>query len=104
MVGDDGAAVHLGASAHHRQHATDRQDAQTGSRVLASEVIGFPRIAVEPRGSGHALGIVAHGAAAHREDEIDVVLAGEFATLIEFLHRRVRHHAAILDNRLAGLL
>ena len=102
MVGDDGATVHFGASAHHRQHTADRQDTQVGGRILTFHVVSLPRVAVEPSGGGHALGVVAHGTAAHREDEIDIILASEFATLVEFLHRRVRHHAGILHDGLAS--
>ena len=104
VVGDDGTAVHLRAGAHHRQHATDGQDTQIGGRIITFHVIGLPRVSVEPCGGSHALGIVTHGAATDREDEIDIVLASEFAAFVKLLHRRIRHHAGILHDGFAGLV
>lgn len=96
MVGDHGAAVHLRAGAHHREHAANGDDLVAG-RLHAQEIL-LPGILIAPGGDGNGFRIVAYAAAADGEDEVDVVVAYDRAALVEFLDGRVGHDARNLEN------
>ena len=101
VVGDDAAAVHLAAGAHHGQHRAHGHN--LAARPALVDVVFLPRVFLAPGRGADALGIVDGAAAADGQDEVYIVVPHQLATLIEFLHRGVGHHAGVLDNRFSGL-
>ena len=100
VVGDDRAAVHLRPRTHHGEHAPHGDELVV--RVLHPQVVLFPGVLIAPGGDGDRLGIVAAGAAAHRQQQVHVVLPGDLAALVELFHRGVGHDAGVLEDLLAG--
>ena len=102
VVGDDGAAVHLGAGARHRQDAADRDDGAVG--LLKADIVFVPRIVIAVDGDRYRLGVVAAGAAADRQQKIDVILSRKLYALAQLINGRVGHHARVLDDGFAVIL
>jgi len=99
---DDRPAVHLRAGARHGEHDADGNPTAV-ARMMLLEII-LPHILLLPCRRSHSLGIVARGTAAHGENHIHVLPACELSTLQHLLDVGVRHHAAFLDDRLAGVV
>ena len=103
VIGDDGAAVHFAARAHHGQHAPDGYYSGVGVRLLEAYEILVPRVLFAVGGHGHGFGVVAHRPAADGENEVDRVVARNGAALVQFFHRGIGHDARVLDDGLAAL-
>ena len=77
LAGDDGAHVHLGTGGRQGQHAAQRNGGGHLAPDGLEDVPGIPgRIVVS--GRGDELGAVQHGAAAHCQQEVDLLGAGQF--------------------------
>lgn len=96
VVGDDGAGVHLRAGAAHGEDVAHGDDPAVGTLHLEVELL--PRVAVVPGAHRDALRVVDDRAAAHREDEVHVVLARNPAAFVELLDGGVAHDARILKH------
>ena len=101
VVGDDRAAVHLAARADHGEHVAHGDDLPV--RLFETDEEFLPRIVAAVRGHGHRLCIVAHRAAAHRENEIRIAGAGAFAALVQLVAGGIGHDARVLGDGLAAL-
>ena len=99
VVGDDRAAVHLGAGARHGQDTADGDDCAVG--LFKADIILVPRIVVTVDGDRYRFGIVTAGAAADRQQEINVILACDLYALAQLIRGGVGHHARVLDDGLA---
>ena len=98
-IGDDAAAVHLAAGAHHGEHGTHGDGLAVGA--LLAHPVFLPGVFLAVGRGRDTLGIVDSGAAAHCEDEVDVVVAHQAATLEDLLVGGVGHHAGVFDDGLA---
>ena len=96
VIGDYRAPVHLGTGAHHGQHTAHGNEAV--GRLLHADIVFLPGVLVAPGGDGHALGIVAAGAAPHRQEKVHVVLPGDFAPFIEFFRCGIGHDPGVLKD------
>ena len=103
-IGNHRTGIHLRACACHRQYATHGQQSLVLSRVLLLQPELVPVVAFVIDGCRHRLRVVAHAAATEGENQVHLVLAGNFHTLAQFLQRGVGHHARVLDDGLASLL
>ena len=54
-------------------------------------------------GDGDSFGVVAHRAAAHRQDEIGFGGTGAFDAFVQLFHRGIGHDARVLEHRFAAL-
>ena len=100
MVGDDRAAVHLAARAHHREHAADGHD--LAGRLFEADKVLLPRLFAAVDGNGHRLRVVADGAAADGEDEICLRLAGAPHAFVQLFDGRVGHDARVFKDVFAA--
>ena len=100
VAGDHGAGVHLRAGAAHGQHVAHGDD--PAGRLLHAQVQVLPGVPLGPRGHRDALGVVDGGAAAHRQDQVDVVLARDPRALAQLVGGGVGHDAGDLEHGLAG--
>ena len=99
-IGDDAAAVHLAAGAHHGEHGAHGDGLAVGA--LLAHPVFLPGVFVAIGRGRDAFGIVDGGTAAHGEDEVDVVVAHQPGTMEDFLVGGVGHHAGVFDDGLAG--
>ena len=82
-VGQDGAAVHLGARADHGGDGAYRQGLPRVALVM--DPVAPPAVALLPRHDRNGLGTVDDGAAAHRQDEIHALAPRQVRTLQSLL-------------------
>ena len=101
-IGDHRAGVHLGAGAHHGQHTAHRQG--LAGRFLKTGVILLPGILVAVHRNGYRLGVIAHRAAADRQQQIGFMPPGSLHAPIELIHRGVGHDAGNLSHIFAVVL
>ena len=99
-VGDDRAAVHLGASAHHGEDGPHGHDLPICRGFLESVEVYVPGVFAcgKVLRDGDRLRVVDARAAAYGEDEIDIVLSSDSRSLAKLLDGGVRHDAAVFDD------
>ena len=100
-VGDDAAAVHLAARAHHRKHRAHRHYPAVGA--LAAYPVFLPWVLVAPGADADGLGIVYRAAAAYGQYQVDIVVVHQTRALAHLLDGGVGHHTGVLHHPLAGL-
>ena len=104
VICNNRSAIHFGTCAHHCQHRTNGNELLPGQRIVLFQIKPVPGIAVIVCGCADSLGVVNGRASAHGKNEINIILAHKFHTLIEFFHRRIGHNTAVFDNFLSLLL
>ena len=90
FLGHHGVAAALGTGSRNRLHHANRERARR--RGLA--IVKIPEIAIVERTHGNGLGAINRGAAAHRKDKVNAVLADNLDALVHERIVRVRLHAA----------
>ena len=102
LVGNHGSAVALAAGARHCNHNAQRQRLKVDDAGPRPKII--PDVSVIPGGQRHSLAAVHSTAAAHSQDHVCVVLAGQLCSLLHFGIGGVGHNAGELYNGLARFL
>ena len=95
-MGDDGAAVHLGAGAHHGQDAANGNDLI--AQPLHADIVFLPGVVVAVSGDGQGLGVVTDGPAADRQNQVNFVGFCQFTALIQLVDRGVGHDAGQFED------
>ena len=99
-VGDDRAAIHLRTSAHHSENRPHGHDLSIRRGLFEAVEVHVPGVFAcgQVLRDRNCLRVVHARAAAHGEDEIDIVVAGDLCALAKLLDGGVRHDAAVFDD------
>ena len=98
LVGDDGPVVHLAAGTEHRDNRAE------GDKLRWECVLGvlqFPNVLVQFGLRGDDLAAIGHAAAAHGENQIDVIFTRQLRALLHLGISGVRHDTGELHDALA---
>ena len=99
LVGDDGTVIHLAAGTEHRD------DGAEGDKLRWECVLGvlqFPNVLVQFGLRGDDLAAVGHAAAAHGEDEVNMIFPRQLCALLRLGIGGIGHDAVELHDTLAG--
>ena len=70
---------------------------------MSFEPVLFPVVALEIHRRCYSFGVVAHATAAECQDPIDLIIPRDTHALMQFLERRVGHHAQVFNDGLAAV-
>ena len=98
-MGDDGPVVHLAAGTEHRDN---RAEGNKLGRQRVLHVLHLPDVLVQLRLCGDDLAAVGNAAAAHGENQIDVIFTRQLRALLRLGIGGIGHDAVELHDTLAG--
>ena len=97
-MGDDGPVVHLAAGTEHRDN---RAEGNKLGRQRVLRVLHLPDVLVQLRLCGDDLAAVGNAAAAHGENQINVIFTRQLRALLHLGISGVRHDTGELHDALA---
>ena len=100
-VGDNAAAVHLAARAHHGKHTAYGN--YFAVRLFEFHIIFVPYVAFAVYGNGHRFGVVAYASAAYRKQKVRLVFARNIHAFKQFFIGGVGHNAGNLRHVFAAV-
>ena len=98
LVGDDGTVIHLAAGTEHRN------DGAEGDKLRWKCMLGvlqFPNVLVQFGLRGDDLAAIGHAAAAHGEDEVNMIFPRQLCALLRLGIGGIGHDAVELHDALA---
>ena len=98
LVGDDGPVVHLAAGT---EHSDNRAEGNKLGRQRMLRVLHLPDVLVQLRLCGDDLAAVGNAAAAHGENQIDVIFTRQLRALLHLGISGVRHDTGELHDAFA---
>ena len=98
LVGDDGPVVHLAAGT---EHSDNRAEGNKLGRQRMLRVLHLPDVLVQLRLCGDDLAAVGNAAAAHGENQIDVIFTRQLCALLHLGISGVRHDTGELHDAFA---